>query len=131
MQHLEGSRTPVLYIGRTVLLKVNLDIHRIRCWMDPRAGLYPVEKRKIPALREIEIQLHNLPVRGLVSKTTESSQLACKAPYQRLADWADPSRSATISQRITGYISAKATLKFTYFYNYMNNGSLQIIADIL
>jgi hypothetical protein len=27
MQHLEGSGTPVLYMGREVLLKVNLVIH--------------------------------------------------------------------------------------------------------
>jgi hypothetical protein len=84
-----------------------------------QSWIVPSGEDKIPALRENEILFHNRPVRGLVSKTTGPSQLANKAPYQRFPKWTDPSRSATISQRISVhvYISAIATLKFTYFSN--------------
>lgn len=53
--------------------------HWIGGWVDPIAGLGPVKKRQIPALREIEIRLHNRPVRGLVTEMTERSQLTSKA----------------------------------------------------
>ena len=85
--------------------------------MDPRVVLYPVEQRKIPALRELETQFQNRPFHGLVSETTAPPQLANQAPYQRFPNRADPSRSMTISQRSSGYISAMSALKFTCFCN--------------
>ena len=40
---------------------------------------------------------------------------------------ADPDGSATNFQGILGYISVIAALKFTYFFNEMNNALLKII----
>jgi len=45
--------------------------------------------------------------------------------------FADPDGSATSYQVIRGYISVMGALKFTDFFNFMNNVLFKIIAELL